>query len=379
MATVYYVDAQPGQITHQGGVSALPRNTIGYELYDDDDSSTSTISSEGDGMKVDDDEASDSEYESEESETMVDEIEDRIEAFVRVGTTPALAQMVFDSHAFRLPGRPTKRSGGGSVNSMRSMRSTPTVKDESPDLLTAGQLAQMLQAHRGPPNGGGLKRSISDVGLKDMARYSKVSSESSVSSRSSVRPSKNNDIKPWDFLGSLMDVQGIKLASFSYSEMDDDFFSPLEPCHHSSYDNEIAQATRLGDLNVLRSRHQRGGLLLACNRFRETTVHTVCRRGHAHVLRYLVTSTDVPVQVVDDLGRNPLHDACWTHKPNFDLIKIIIEMCPDLLYISDNRGFTPLSYVAKPSWGKWNKFLEDNQDLLAPRELLVEPSDAVAF
>ena len=371
MTTVYYVDAMPGQNVRRTPEAALPSKVVDYD-QDDDDSSTSTMSSDENVDDYDNDD--DSEYSSE-SETMVNEIEERIEAYARVGSTPVLAQMVFDSHLFKLPSRKGKRSGPGSV---KSMRSSPSVQQEAPEMFTAGELAKMLSAHRGPQRPG-LKRSVSDMGLSAFAGYMNISSAGSVSSRSTVQKPKNNNTKPWDYLGSLLEYQGIKLASFPYNEIDEEFFSPLESHHFATYDNEIAQATRLGDLDTIRARHRKGKNLLACNRFRETTVHTICRRGHAHLLRYLLTKTDTPIQLVDDLGRNPLHDACWSHKPNFELIKQLVQKCPDLLYISDNRGFTPLSYVGKPCWGEWCKFLEENQDFLAPRELLVEPSDAVVF
>lgn len=80
---------------------------------------------------------------------------------------------------------------------------------------------------------------------------------------------------------------------------------------------------------------------------------------------------------MDDLGRNPIHDACWTHKPNFELIKLLVVACPDLLYIADNRGFTPLDYVGKGCWREWRRFLNDHQDVILPREMLVD--EAVTF
>jgi hypothetical protein len=63
------------------------------------------------------------------------------------------------------------------------------------------------------------------------------------------------------------------------------------------------------------------------------------------------------VQVSDDYGRTPLHDACWTPNPNFETISLLLEKDPWLLSIADCRGSTPLGYVRKAHWGVWIGFL----------------------
>ena len=63
------------------------------------------------------------------------------------------------------------------------------------------------------------------------------------------------------------------------------------------------------------------------------------------------------VQVTDDFGRTPLHDACWTSEPNFDSIRLLLDQDPWLLCIMDCRGSTPLGYVRKAHWAVWIGFL----------------------
>jgi hypothetical protein len=386
--TTAYVGTEQGP---SPGNFVLPNKDELCDPMADDSSSTSSISSygeeDGDIDEMDDDNSDYSGGSDESSHSMVDEIEERIEAFARVGSTPILAQMVFDFENFKLPPKnERRRTGTSSVTSLRSKPSAPAPLPDQPSseggMFTIGQLTSMLLSTRGPiatPDPSSLNRSMSAFDFQSLPYETVRQSSGSVSSASTRQQDPSLDVKPWDFLGSLMKTQGIKLASFSYSDMEDDFFLPLEPKHFATYDNEIAQATRSGDLQALRTRYGRGGSILACNKFKETTIHTICRRGHAHMLRFILEETDIPVQLVDDIGRNPLHDACWTHKPNFDLIKQLIEKCPDLLYISDNRGFTPLAYIGKPCWRQWCKFLQNNQDILAPRELLVEPCDDASY
>ena len=54
----------------------------------------------------------------------------------------------------------------------------------------------------------------------------------------------------------------------------------------------------------------------------------------------------VSIRVRDEGGRTPLHDAAWTDRPNFDLVKIILKDSPELMFVKDDRRYSPLSYVA---------------------------------
>lgn len=394
--TTVYIESKRGQ--HLGGLH-YPLSQVFSEIEKagdmmDDDDSTSTISSDEGSVDFSDhdgEEHHDEEEDDDDSDlssgsddsSIMDEIQARIEAFAHVGTSPSLALMVFDTVNFKLPSRRYQRPGDSS--SVTSIRNTPYAPPKAaPEMFSVEQINNMLRTTRarGTGRGGatGIKRSLSEAVLQSTMYTSvETGSNASVTSRANRRsprvPGVSPDTKPWDYLGTLLADQGIQLASFPYTDMDDEFFLTLQPKHFAAYDSEIAAATRNGDLETVRRRYERGGTLLSCNRFKETVVHTICRRGHAHLLNYILSETDISIQLVDDLGRNPLHDACWTHKPNFELIKLLIGKCPDLLYISDNRGFTPLSYVGKPAWPEWYAFLQDNQDILAPQELLVEPAN----
>jgi hypothetical protein len=64
-----------------------------------------------------------------------------------------------------------------------------------------------------------------------------------------------------------------------------------------------------------------------------------------------------------------MHDACWSHTPNFECIRLVLEEVPDLLLIADKNGFTPLDYLPRDTWGEWNDFLERSRGILAPKYL----------
>jgi ankyrin repeat protein len=98
-------------------------------------------------------------------------------------------------------------------------------------------------------------------------------------------------------------------------------------------------------------------------------VHAAARRGHVHILRYLVEWGRVNMTVCCQQGRTPLHDATWSAQPNFDVIRFLLEHNPEFLLLSDKRGFAPLDYAPKSSYGQWEAFLNQHRDYLLSQVL----------
>lgn len=104
----------------------------------------------------------------------------------------------------------------------------------------------------------------------------------------------------------------------------------------------------------------------ACNKFGESVVHVVCRRGN-HSILALLLEAGCSVQICDDFGRTPLHDACWTSQPNFELISMLLDKDPWLLSLKDQRGTTPLGYVKYDSHCRlWIEYLKEVADKYWP-------------
>ncbi len=83
----------------------------------------------------------------------------------------------------------------------------------------------------------------------------------------------------------------------------------------------------------------------------------ICRRADFELLKLFV-EYGCSLQVCDDFGRTPLHDACWTSKPNFEIIDMILTKDRRLMNIVDCRGSSPLSYVKREHWNDWVQFFE---------------------
>lgn len=131
-----------------------------------------------------------------------------------------------------------------------------------------------------------------------------------------------------------------------------------------SYSMEISAAVREGDLETLKRLHESGANLDCCSRFGQHVLHIACLRGHVDVVKFLIHEAKVSVSVVDDMGRTPFHDACWSSTLNFEILELLMTLAPEVVLCPDKRGHTPFDYTRQRDWKEWMKFLSNHQDLL---------------
>lgn len=168
-------------------------------------------------------------------------------------------------------------------------------------------------------------------------------------------------ISPQDFLASKIESAGYDIEIRSSLEVKN-FFEEYSPDQIAAYDADVLRAIRTQNIDQLQQYLTSGRPLMCSNQFGESLLHLACRRGFVDVVDFLVNVAGVSVKIIDDYGRTPLHDACWTCQPDFELLEIILTKCPDLLYMKDKRGHTPLSFVRKSQWQQYNAFLETSID-----------------
>jgi ankyrin repeat protein len=166
-------------------------------------------------------------------------------------------------------------------------------------------------------------------------------------------------------LGSILKSKGLKSNIYSYDKLPG-FFEDIKQEEVNGYGLDALKAIRDSDVGTLRAFHAEGRPLKCSNRFGESLLHMACRKALVPVVDFLVNEVQVPVCVTDDMGRSPLHDAFWTIEPNFELMDILLRKCPDLLWISDKRGHTPLSYARPTHWTKWNEYLKNRSEMVTP-------------
>lgn len=195
-----------------------------------------------------------------------------------------------------------------------------------------------------------------------------------VQRRMSFLPSSIDEKGRWDHVSPEDLLEAIHWSYYRvhvpfhfYSTLQGFFEEPTQE-EIDAYDHDILNAVRDCDMGAIQRFHNEGRPLKCSNKFGESILHLACRKGKVDVVKFLLQKASVPCQVRDDYGRNPLHDAFWNPSPNYEVIDLLIGKCPDLLYIKDRRGFTPLTYARKEHWDKLKSYLSHKTpEDLAPR------------
>lgn len=137
------------------------------------------------------------------------------------------------------------------------------------------------------------------------------------------------------------------------------------PLQKASYDVYLIGLVRKNDIENFKQIVESGISPNACNEYKESIVHTVCRRSRKEMLEALLEH-GATLQVCDDYGRTPLHDTCWAPEPALDVAQVVIKADARMLHMIDARGHSPLNYVRKEHWGDWINFLDEQKDVFWP-------------
>lgn len=79
--------------------------------------------------------------------------------------------------------------------------------------------------------------------------------------------------------------------------------------------------------------------------------------GKKEVLQVLLEN-GCELNVCDEFGRTPLHNACWAVEPSFEIVRLIVEHSDiEMFHLADSRGFCPLQYVRQDHFCEWIDFL----------------------
>ena len=180
-----------------------------------------------------------------------------------------------------------------------------------------------------------------------------------------------SNLHPHEFLIQMLRKESIVVEAQSFDQLD--IFQQPTAEEIEAYSFDVIGAVRSGDLETLKKVHEEGRPLKCSNQFGESLLHLACRKQKVSVVRFLVEDAGVPLTVCDDFGRTPLHDACWTPAPNFELVDLIVSKCPDLLFVKDRRGHSPLFYARRDHWDVWITHLAKQGSTLSPRLLRCQP------
>jgi hypothetical protein len=141
-----------------------------------------------------------------------------------------------------------------------------------------------------------------------------------------------------------------------------------------NYTFDRVQAVRQNNVETLRTMLRDGHSFDACNNSGETILHLACRRSNEETIRFLLCEARVPVHgVTDDMGRTPLHEACWRPTPSLPIMVLLINrLPPEAMLARDLRGHTPFDYVRREDWGLWLRFLRSHERVIERRLTFIQ-------
>jgi len=202
-------------------------------------------------------------------------------------------------------------------------------------------------------------------------RRRRSSTSNSSSSLTNTTTTSLPSLSPKDYLDAMLYSRGY--STQCYSTLDTAYFNQPTPLQRASYDLHLLELVRQGQVEAVRDLIEAGVSPNACNAHGESLLHMVCRRGNAPLLRLLL-DLGGSLHISDDYGRTPLHDACWTARPNFEIVKALLQVDRHLLHLMDCRGAVPLSYVRKEHWAAWLEFFASHKDVFWPKRDLARRS-----
>ncbi|KAL7492955.1 hypothetical protein ACHAWT_002091 [Skeletonema menzelii] len=161
-------------------------------------------------------------------------------------------------------------------------------------------------------------------------------------------------------------IRGEDIIAVATTRLNDDsYFLTYTDEQTEAYNNEKVYAVQGNDVETLRAFHQAGEIMQTSNRFGESLLHTSCRRGFTDIVRFFINEAGVSPRVRDDMGRTPMHDACWSSSPpNHEIMRILITSAPEMLLSKDKRGHSPFDYARREYWPQWVQFLNEHRQLI---------------
>jgi Ankyrin repeats (3 copies) len=170
-------------------------------------------------------------------------------------------------------------------------------------------------------------------------------------------------MNPQSYLCSILSRRGYPTKT--YDTLNSGYHNDSTPLQEASYTTYIVALVRDGKRKQLRKIFDCGIHPNPSNYYGESLIHLVSRLGSYETLKIMVDGGS-SVQVCDDYGRTPLHDACWSNIPCLDVVTLLLKQDRHLLFMADCRGAVPLQYVSKENWAVWKEYIDSMVDDVFP-------------
>jgi hypothetical protein len=156
-------------------------------------------------------------------------------------------------------------------------------------------------------------------------------------------------------------------GSLPYKTLETGYYNKPSQLQQASYNRYLCDLVKNNDLETFRSIMNCGISPNPCNSFGESLLHMVCRRGQLDFLKVMLDA-GASVQVSDDYGRTPLHDACWASEPALELVELLLQADISLMQLTDTRGSLPLDYIRREHWSEWLQWMAKNKERFWPNK-----------
>ena len=167
---------------------------------------------------------------------------------------------------------------------------------------------------------------------------------------------------PSEYVQLMLERNGFLTAVEPFSREEMSYFEPYQESHMP---RELVRMVTENDVSSIDLLHQTSPHFLRLkNLFGESLLHLACRWGLTDMVRYLVDTANLPLNVRNSWGRTPLHEACMSIHPNFEVIELILERAPELILFLDNRGHNAFTCIREVHWEAYIQFLSENRHLL---------------
>lgn len=190
-----------------------------------------------------------------------------------------------------------------------------------------------------------------------------------VKKKKKKKKDSSSDETPHIYLCAILESRGYSIEEFN--ALESAYHNTPTPLQEASYGGHILDVVRNGDSEELRKLMATGLSPNACNQHGESLIHMASRRGQTGCLNVLV-EYGATVEIVDDYGRTPLHEAAWSAEPNFEVVEVIMQEDIRMFNMLDGRNQTPLNYVRRDVWKPWKKFLKSKVETYWPKRNAME-------
>lgn len=188
-----------------------------------------------------------------------------------------------------------------------------------------------------------------------------------------IHPVVRDDVAPQKFLDDMLSSRGYSISK--RKTLDTGYYAKPTELQNASYNQYLSNLARNGKIDKLRKIMECGISTNPCNAYGESLIHLVSRCCSPETLQVLLDA-GASLQVSDDYGRTPLHDACWRAQPCFEIVEKIAGFDINFFLLADQRGSTPLAYVHRHHWEQFNAFLDSKKDEWWP-EIHTKNDDSV--